>query len=680
MKATMNVPISLGLRLISALLAASLATAVPVMAQPVPPPVEAFFSNPLLADAALSPDGRYLAALSGAPGRRDVLVVFDLQQNKATVVAGYKDVDIFEFQWVNEGRLLFNVSDKQVGPGGTYQASGLYAVNRDGSGMRELASRNGGSKAASQIVDKTLPWHTFMLGQRGAQDSDEVYVLSNDGRGKAELQTTRLLKLNTVTGRTTTVPAPGPVDGWMLDNEGEPRLAFKAAGGTTTFHYRDPASGAWRILAQFPTYAGAKDGFTPVGFGADGTLYVRAWVGKDAAALHTLDLATGKVNPQGVVVMPGYDFDGGLVGRRGKVLGAVVETDAPANVWFDKDMQAMQQAVDKLLPDTVNLISVAAHADAPWVLVRSLSDVRPLSWHLYHPGTGKLTPVGSSRDGIDPGRMGRQDPVRYKARDGREIPALLTVPAGGKKNLPLVVLVHGGPYVRGNHWGWNGDTQFLASRGYAVLEPDFRGSRGYGTAHFQAGFKQWGLAMQNDIADGARWAIAQGIADPKRICIAGASYGGYAALMGLVRDPDLYRCGINWVGVTDINLLYNGHWSFDSDMTDDWKDHGMPLMIGDPAKDAAQFKATSPIEQAAKITQPLLLAYGAVDKRVPLYHGNQFRDAVQAHNRQVEWVVYEDEGHGWTRPQNRFDFWTRVEKFLGQHIGGAGAQQAGGAK
>jgi dipeptidyl aminopeptidase/acylaminoacyl peptidase len=228
--------------------------------------------------------------------------------------------------------------------------------------------------------------------------------------------------------------------------------------------------------------------------------------------------------------------------------------------------------------------------------------------------------------------------------------------------------------VRGNHWGWDSDTQFLASRGYAVLEPDFRGSRGYGMAHFRAGWKQWGLAMQDDIADATRWAIAQGIADPKRICIAGASYGGYAALMGLVNDPDLYKCGINWVGVTDINLLFNGHWSFESDMTDDWKNHGMPLMIGDPVKDAAQFKATSPIEQAAKITQPLLLAYGAVDRRVPLYHGNKFRDAVQAHNKQVEWVVYQDEGHGWTRPENRFDFWTRVEKFLGRHIGSGTAR------
>ena len=166
------------------------------------------------------------------------------------------------------------------------------------------------------------------------------------------------------------------------------------------------------------------------------------------------------------------------------------------------------------------------------------------------------------------------------------------------------------------------------------------------------------------MADGARWAIAQGIADPKRICIAGASYGGYAALMGLVNDPSLFRCGINWVGVTDISLLYAVTWS---DTSDVFKQYGMPALVGDPVNDAAQLKVTSPIENAAKITQPLLLAYGAYDMRVPLVHGEKFRDAVKAHNTQVEWVVY-DEGHGWDKPETQTDFWGRVERFLAKSL------------
>jgi dipeptidyl aminopeptidase/acylaminoacyl peptidase len=179
--------------------------------------------------------------------------------------------------------------------------------------------------------------------------------------------------------------------------------------------------------------------------------------------------------------------------------------------------------------------------------------------------------------------------------------------------------------------------------------------------------------MQDDLADGARWAIAQGYADPKRICIAGASYGGYAALMGLIRDPDLYRCGINWLGVTDINLMYTGTWFRNDDTGDDWKKYGMPALVGDQQKDAEQLQRTSPLLQASKVTQPLLLAYGGADRRVPIYHGQRFYDAVKTTNRRVEWIEYSEEGHGWALPKNRFDFWTRVEKFLDQNIG-AGAK------
>jgi dipeptidyl aminopeptidase/acylaminoacyl peptidase len=223
--------------------------------------------------------------------------------------------------------------------------------------------------------------------------------------------------------------------------------------------------------------------------------------------------------------------------------------------------------------------------------------------------------------------------------------------------------------VRGGQWGWHPQAQFLASRGYAVLEPEYRGSTGYGFRHYRAGWKQWGRAMQDDIADGATWAIAEGIVDPRRICIAGASYGGYAALMGLINDPALYKCGINWVGVTDIKLLATGHWSFTSDMSDTYKQYGMPELVGDLVADAAQLTATSPLAQAARIKQPLLLAYGAADRRVPLYHGTQFYEAVKRTNADVEWVVYADEGHGWTVPKNRIDFWSRVEKFLDKNIG-----------
>jgi dipeptidyl aminopeptidase/acylaminoacyl peptidase len=646
----------------------------PLQAAPAPdalPPIERFFINPVLADAKLSPDARYLAAIAGAPGRRDYLVVIDLQQKGVKLVAGYKDADIRRFDWVNNGRLVFDLTDHQVAQGGQDAAAGLYVVDRDGGNLRQLAKRRNDPviSTASYIDRKILPWHTFMHDQRGAQDSEFIYVDSVEFMDRGQVRNVNLLRLNTTTGASQTVPRPGRVGSWMLDHKGEPRLAMSSEDGVTTIHYLDPANRQWRVLSSFGTYKGGKDAFVPLGFASDGTLYATAYTAGDTTALVSVDLATGKPNPNPLVVVPGYDFTGGLVRSGEKVLGVRVRTDADRIVWFDPAMAEVQKKLDAALPGTVNLMSFPSQNHTEWALVKSFSDIQPLFYTLYNIKTGALDRVGEAYPGLDPQRMGQQDPVRYKARDGMEIPALLTLPPGGAKPAPLVVLVHGGPYVRGNNWGWNPQTQFLASRGYAVLEPDFRGSTGYGDKHFRAGWKQWGLAMQNDIADGARWAIAQGYADPKRICIAGASYGGYAVLMGLANDPDLYKCGVSWVGVTDINLLYDGHWSFTSDLSEQWKQYGMPDLIGDQVKDAAQLKATSPIEQAARIKAPLMLAYGGADRRVPLYHGRKFLSAVKPHNTQVEWIEYEDEGHGWRLPKNRVDFWGRVEKFLDKNIG-----------
>ena len=664
-----------------AVLAAALACARPAPppnnAPPpaAPPPIASFFANSSFGDAKLSPDARYLAVRAGAPGKRDFLVVVTLADNSAKVVASYDEADIGEFRWISNERLVFNTRDKGVGLGNTEYAPGLYAVNRDGSKFVELVDRTG-RNAGTTRGRKVLPAYTYLLPQPGAQDSDYIYVASANVDMGGELRSFDLLRLNTLTGHTQTVPRPGNVRSWMLDHQGEPRLATTIEDGTVTLHYREPAGGTWRVLSSYQSYGDGGKALLPVGFTADGKLYALARSGgRDTTAVHVFDPATGKFDPQPVLVTAGFDFEGQLVGNRDKVLGVLFRTDALSNEWFDPGMKAVQEAVDKLLPATVNLLSVPAQGDSPWVLVRSYSDVAPGTYWLYNRRTKAVSKIADVRPAIQPAQMGRQQFVRYKARDGLEIPALLTLPAGGKKNLPMVVLVHGGPYVRGNAWGWNAESQFLASRGYAVLEPEFRGSAGFGTKHLRAGFKQWGLAMQDDLADGVRWAVGQGIADGTRVCIAGASYGGYAALMGLVRHPDLYKCGVNVVGVTDINLLYDGGWTFTNDTSDEYKSYGMPRMIGDRIKDAAQLKATSPIEQAARITQPVLLAYGGVDRRVPINHGTKFRDAVMKTNKNVEWIEYPEEGHGWSLEKNNLDFWSRVERFLDRNIGPSAAQQ-----
>ena len=655
-------------------LALLLCTCAPLHAAPAvsaPVPIERFFNDPVLADAKLSPDARYLAAVYGMPGRRASLVVIDVRQKTSKLVAAFNDGDIGRFDWVNDNRLVFDITDRQVAPGGLELAAGLFAVDRDGANLRQLAQRRGTPMVTtgSRINSKMLPWNTFMLDASGPRNSEFIYVTSPEFEDRGQVRTVNLLRLNTVTGVHQTVQRPAKVNRWMLDQKGEPRLTVTTEDGVSTIRYLDPANGQWRVLSTYATYQGGKDAFAPLGFGSDGTLYAITHGDSDTTRLFAIDLATGKPNPSPLVVTPGYDFTGNLVRSGENVLGVRVRTDADRIVWFDPAMEAVQKKLDATLAGTINLMSFPSGNHSEWALVKSYSDVRPLAYYVYHIKTGEIDKVGDTHPGIDPARMGQQDPVRYKARDGMEIPALLTLPPGGAKNAPLVVLVHGGPYVRGNAWGWKEDTQFLASRGYAVLEPDFRGSTGYGDRHFRAGWKQWGLAMQNDIADGARWAVAQGYADPKRICIAGGSYGGYAVLMGLANDPDLYKCGVDWAGVTDINLLYDGHWSQTSDASEEWQHYGMPVLVGDQVKDAAQLKATSPIQQAARIKAPLLLAYGGSDHRVPIYHGRKFLDAVKPYNKQVEWIEYEDEGHGWRLPANRIDFWGKVEKFLDKNIG-----------
>ncbi|MDQ1834368.1 alpha/beta hydrolase family protein [Massilia scottii] len=638
----------------------------------VPPPIADFFDNPAFSAASLSPSGKYLAVRFSNDNKRDRLIVIDLATNAIKVVAQFADRDVDTFQWVNDERLVLDSTDKSIGPGDAIYGPGLFAVNRDGSGFKQLVQVSGNFVQEHGVARTTLPANHYLVEQLGAQASDDVYVINpkRDGLDEAgDIKYVNLVRVNTVTGRAETVKRPGPCQGWLLDHKGEPRLCIALEKNIETIWYLDPASKEWRKIASFDAYLGGKEAFTPLAFGPDGTLYVLSDAGKDKAALHTFDLKTSQVNEKPLVALADYDFSGRLITTRDKMLGVRYLSDARATVWFDEKMKTLQATIDAALPATANMINPPTRPDSPWVLVQAYSDKQPTHYTLYNLDSAKFTSVGSTQERIVPAQMAEQELVRTTARDGLTVPAWLTLPHGKRKNLPMVVLVHGGPYVRGNEWGWSADSQFLASRGYAVLEPEFRGSTGFGTKHYRAGWKQWGLKMQDDIADATKWAIAQGIADPKRICIAGASYGGYATLMGLANDPALYKCGVNWIGVTDINLLYTGHWSFTSDLSSAYLKYGAPTLIGDPEKDADQLRATSPLLQAARITQPLLMAYGAADRRVPLYHGKKFYEALKEHNPNVEWVVYQEEGHGWSLPKNRIDFWGRVEKFLGRHIG-----------
>jgi dipeptidyl aminopeptidase/acylaminoacyl peptidase len=640
-----------------------------------PPPVEYFFETPEFTAALLSPTGRFVAVRAGKAGERQGLAVIDLTSDSIAPVIRFSDADIGKFQWISDQRLVFSTADMQAGQGDMHRAPGLFAANRDGSDLRQLVKRDSEygifeMTGKRQLGQEPLPWNHFLIDQHGLLDSEYVYVVNPTFDGLDQVRHVDLKRINTLTGSAQTLPRPPDTQEWLLDQKGEPRIAISAEGANRVVNYRDPATAEWRKLISYNAYVGSADGFEPIAFSPNGTLYVEATAGMDKSSIHTFNFSTGKVNPEAKIIADGYDFSGHLITNKDKTLGVRLVTDAETTVWFDARMQAVQQAVDALLPSTVNLVSVAVRPETPWVLVESYSDTTPTTFLLFNTDTKDYRKIGSMRPRIKPDQMGHQQSLRYKARDGLEIPALLTLPPGvPAQKLPLVIMVHGGPFVHGNSWGWDAETQFLASRGYAVLEPAYRGSTGFGYNHFRAGWKQWGLAMQDDLADGAKWAIAKGIADPKRICIAGASYGGYAAMMGLVNDSDLYRCGINWAGVTDINLMYTGTWTNSGDISERYRQYGMPELVGDRVKDSAQLKATSPLLQASRIRQPVLLAYGGADRRVPIHHGKLFYDAIKQSNPDVEWIMYQSEGHGWNVRENQIDFWSRVEKFLNRNIG-----------
>jgi dipeptidyl aminopeptidase/acylaminoacyl peptidase len=258
--------------------------------------------------------------------------------------------------------------------------------------------------------------------------------------------------------------------------------------------------------------------------------------------------------------------------------------------------------------------------------------------------------------------------VRFNARDELPMTALLTTPRGATaRNLPTIVLVHGGPWVPGYQLAWDAEAQFFASRGYAVIQPNFRGTLGFGARHLLASFKQWGLAMQDDLADAAQWAIKQGITDPKRLCIYGASYGGYAALQGMVRNPELFQCAVSYVGLSDLQLFHSVTWSDTSDS--DFTRFLLPVMVGDPDKDRAQLKATSPAQNADKIKGAVMIAHGAEDRRVPMIHAERMKAALEREGKTVEWLIKADEGHGFAKFENRVELYTRMETFLRRHIG-----------
>ncbi len=632
-----------------------------------PPPVEAFFKPAKMQGAAMSPSGRWLAALTDIPGKRKGLLVIDLDDAKAaSFIPVSEEDDLLWFNWVSDDWLIGGLNNPN-NRGTKSQWDGMLAIKRDGSLMRQLISRT--FEPEGQFRRRTLdPDHDLLA--LGAPGSNEVIV----GQWVFQERSNELLRvvpkvLNVATSTVRNLVENGPsATGWTFDHRGRARVAFDTKEGLTTVWWAD-TQGNWKQLRKSPQYEApwsvlALDG-------DDGLLVGTEAPGDGSLEIRRYDFAANAPAVEPLMTTPGFDSGVQSIRDRdsGKLFGLGVLTDAAAQVWFGDAMRNVQKLVDAKFPRTVNLIRCQPCDGNGRLLVHSYSDTDPGTYSLYLPQTKQWQLLGEVRPEIDPRRMAPMALHRTQARDGRDLPVWITRPrpAAGQKAgpAPAVVLVHGGPWLRGTQWAFDSEVQFLASRGYVVIQPEFRGSEGYGSAHFRAGWKQWGHKMQDDISDALKFAVAKGWADPGRACIMGGSYGGYAALMGLAKDPDQYRCGVALAAVSDPRNMFDFHWS---DITGSGRKYSLPLLIGDRQKDEALMIAGSPLEQASRIKSPLLLVHGALDRRVPIDNAERMRDALLKAGKPVEWVRYPNASHGFYFDDDKFDYYRRVEAFLARHL------------
>lgn len=618
--------------------------------------IEDLFKNSKFTSATLSPNGKYLATTANINGRIQLAVV-DVETGAANNVAGYETLDVTNVRWINDDRIAFSIIDRDGEQ--TSSSAGLYAINRDGSKsaiLMESPELIRGRMDPGRWTSE--PRGLAMMARAVGDDPNSILAV-----GYYPNRDVALYRVDSLTGRRREidVDVKGLARGFVVDHKNQVRvvLTTDAEYSMETVWYRDQAGQPWRKLSEHPIY---EKKFSVLGFDADGTTMLVAATKQDGLqGIFKYDFAANKPGEL-LASDKTVDVDGGLVYTPDSrvLLGVRVSSEPPVTVWFDKGMASLQAGIDKAFPGMVNVIH-PSNAQAP-MLIYSYSSTQPGRYSLYHPSKKKLQNLFATRPWIDPAKMSVQQAYDYVARDGLPILSYLTLPKGREpKALPMVVLVHGGPWAR-DHWGFDPQVQFLAGMGYAVLQPQFRGSTGFGDGHYKKSFAQWGLSMQDDVTDGLQSLVKQGVVDPKRVCIMGASYGGYATMMGLVKDPDLYRCGVNLFGVT--NLFYISS-------SDSWGDRAATYhkdkTLGDPSKLRDQFNATSPSKHADRIKAPVFMAYGEKDYRVPLVHGEEMRDGLKKHGKVVEYMELEKEEHGIAKEETRYQVFGAIETFLKKH-------------
>ncbi len=635
-------------------LAGLLLFAVAAWAQPstAPPLIDRqlFFGDPEIAGAQISPDGKFIAFVKPLDGTSNIWVkrAEDPFESARPLTADTKR-PIFVYFWSRDGKLILFAQD-QAGD----ENYNLYAVDPaapPAPGQRVPAARNLTDakkvRAALYAVPKTDPDTIYA----GLNDRDPAW----HDLYKVKLSTGERTLLRKNTERLTN---------WVFDRKGQLRLATRSAENGDTEILRVDPDGFKKVYS-----CNVSETCDPVRFHKDGRrVYMVTNKGDlDLTRLVLFDPATGsedlvESDPQSRV-----DFERPLFSERTDELIATSYLDDRERLyWKDKAFAADYALLRKKLPGK-EIFFGSGTTDERLFLVSAVSDTEPGETYLFDRTSKKLTLQYRIFDTLPRQQLAEVRPVHYKSSDGLEIPAYLTLPRGvPAKDLPLVVLPHGGPWGR-DAWGYDPWPQFLANRGYAVLQPNFRASTGYGKKFLNAGNHEWGQKMQDDLTWGVKYLVAEGIADPKRVGILGASYGGYATLAGVAFTPDVYAAGVSIVGPSNLITLLGSippYWeSIRKTFTE---------RMGDPAtpEGRAQLERQSPLNSAGKIKAPLLVVQGANDPRVNKAESDQIVVALRDRGFPVEYIVAPDEGHGFARPVNNLAMFAAAEKFLAKYLGG----------
>jgi dipeptidyl aminopeptidase/acylaminoacyl peptidase len=598
--------------------------------------IEEFFKNAEKEYFKISHSGQFISFTAPYKNRMN-LFIQEVGKDTAKQITFETDRDIAGYIWANDNRILY-VKDEAGN-----EDFKLYGVDRDGNNPKCLTCFDG---VQTRFIDdlRDLPSQVLIgLNKRSSQVFDPY-------------------RLNIETGEMVMLAEnPGNIVKWITDHNGKLRAAYAITDGVNqTLLYREHEDEEfYEILTT-----SWRDNFNPHFFTFDNQcLYVSSNLGRDKEEIVIFDPGT-RDETESLYKNELVDVEKLYYSRKRKVLlAASYITDKRHFHFFDDQAKERYEFLQSELPGYEIHISASDTAETMFI-VRTYSDRSRGAYYLYNAISKKLTKIADISPWLNEDHLAEMRPVSYQSRDGLTIHGYLTLPSGYRpRNLPVVINPHGGPWER-DYWGFNPEVQFLANRGYAVLQMNFRGSTGYGKNFWLKSVKQWGRCMQDDISDGVKWLIDQGIADPERIAIYGGSYGGYATLAGLAFTPELYACGIDYVGVSNLFTFMNTIPSYWEPMRELHYE-----LVGDPVKDSLLLAEVSPAFHAGNIRVPLFIAQGTNDPRVNIAESDQMVEALKKRGVEVEYMVKDNEGHGFRNEENRFDFYRAMDKFLEKHIG-----------